>query len=338
MEEVVFIESCQGQNIRVETKIVRLRPDHCRYPVVGLPWQITAFSNVTFSQQSRSLLGANMQLFEFNVIKDSLLTFRITKPTTFLFFHLCGEISYFSEKGTLITRTEESVFYLAFGSSLRYTMQLSSGHHAVLGIALEKLWSFRSKKKPPEVSQIFDNLYTAWINGFEMPIVLPHINITKEIWRILSDLRSKLIRNIDDNIEILTVISQCLKRYHEYVVEEYKNNKSAINSIGEGIRLYLMEHYMFEEDCRLSVIRKKFGLTEWELRKIAKEALGCTIGQYLNIIRMEKSAQLLIETKMTINEITIRVGYTSPTTFTNSFRNKMGISPTGFRKERSIQN
>lgn len=337
MEEVVFIESCLGQNDPIESKIVRLKPDHCKYPVLGLPWQVTTFSNISFSKQSRNLLGANMQLFEFNVLKDSLLNFRISKPTTFLFFHLCGDISYFSQNGSFITHTYEPVFYLSFGSSLRYTMQLSSGHHAVLGIALEKLWSFSSQKLPPEVTQIFDNLYTAWINGFEMPIVLPHIKINKEVWRLLSDLRSKLIRNIDDDIEILTVISQCLKRYHEFIVEENKNKNHEINSIGADIRRYLMEHYMFEEDCRLSAIRKKFALTEWELRKIAKEALGCTIGQYLNIIRMKKSAQLLAETKMTINEITIRVGYTSPTTFTNNFRNRMGISPSAFRKEKSIQ-
>ena len=142
-----------------------------------------------------------------------------------------------------------------------------------------------------------------------------------------------VVKNIEDHIDILKQISTCLITYYKYIIKDYKNAKRAEETIGENIKLYLHTHYMFDEECRLNIIQRKFKLSEWQLRKISKNILGSSIGQYLNNLRLEKSIQLLLETELTVNEITVRIGYTSPTTFSNYFRNKTGYSPTTFRKE-----
>ncbi len=329
MEQIVIIEPIEENRGKSVSKIIRHKPNHCRFPVTGLPWTVIETPEVVISEQSRSLMGANMQLFEFEVKQEASILFRLTKPTTFLFFHLCGEIEYFTYQGEKLTKMRKPTFYLTYGPAVRYKMKLENGHHAILGIALEQLWSFTTEESP----SIFDELYNAWLTSSNTPIILPHKRIIKEVWSILGRLRMTVVRNMEDHIGILKQISTCLTTYHKYIVEDYKNTNRPEEIIGENIKLYLHNHYMFEDECRLTTIQIKLKLTEWQLRKISKNIFGCSIGQYLNNLRLEKSIQFLLETDLTVNEITVRIGFTSPTTFSNYFRNKTGYSPTTFRKK-----
>ncbi|UQA74048.1 helix-turn-helix transcriptional regulator [Sphingobacterium siyangense] len=335
MEQIVIIEPTEEKCGKSVPKIIRHKPNNCRFPMTGLPWTIIETPKVIISEQSRSLMGANMQLFEFEVKQEASILFRLTKPTTFLFFHLCGEIEYFNNQGEKLTKMRKPTFYLTYGPAARYNMKLENGHHAILGIALEQLWSFSME----EPLSIFDELYNAWLTRSNTPIILPHKKITKEIWSILGGLRLTVVKNMEDHIGILQQISTCLTTYHKYIIEDHRNTNRAEETIGNNIKLYLYNHYMFDEECRLTIIQRKFKLSEWQLRKITKNILGCSIGQYLNNLRLEKSIQLLLETDLPVNEITVQVGYTSPTAFCNYFRNKTGLSPTLYRKYKTpIQN
>lgn len=337
MEEVVVIEPIQEQLGNSTTALVRHKPGHCKFPVIAIPWLVTEFSDLTISKQSRTLPGANMQLFEFDVKKDSPLIFKIIKPTAFLFFHLTGSITYFSSKGEMLSVMEEPTYYLTFGPAVDYRMELTTGHHAILGIALDRIWSFNTDESFPA----FEELFAAWHNNSNIPVILPQKQITKEVRQILADLRYTVVKNINDNIDILTLVSNCLSKYHETIVADLIDAKIRNQAIGESLKEYLLNNFMYEEECRLSKLREKFGLTEWELRMISKESFGCSIGQYVNQLRMNKAIQLLIETNLTINEITVNIGFSSPTNFTNIFRKKTGLSPTIYRKQmkdKPIQN
>ena len=57
--------------------------------------------------------------------------------------------------------------------------------------------------------------------------------------------------------------------------------------------------------------------------------------KYLNNIRLERSAELLIQTALQIKEIAIAVGYSDPLYFTKSFAKKYGLSPKEYRKSRT---
>lgn len=334
MEEVVIIDSCDKEIY--DSKVVRQKPHHCKFPVLGLPWYVSQNSEVIISKQSRNLMGANMQLFEFEATKTTVVNFKILRPSTFLFFHLCGKTTYYIQENILITKMTKPTFYLTYSPEIQFKMEISRGHHAILAIALEQIWSSTTE----ELSNVFDNFYASWLDSSDKPIVLPHKKITKEVWSILAKLRLTAVRNIEDNIGLLKQISLCLSVYHRSVIKDNKNNLGSSEIIGESIRKYLQDHYMVEDECRLTTIQTKFKLTEWQLRKISKNILGNSIGQYLNNLRLEKSIQLLLETNLTVNEITVQVGYTSPTTFSNYFRNKTGYSPTAFRmkSKKAIQN
>jgi len=93
MEEIVIIETCQIRFPRSRFLVVKHKPNHCRFPVISLSWELINLPDITVSKQARSLLGANMQLFEFYTFKGTKVTCRILKPTIFVFFPLCGDIT-----------------------------------------------------------------------------------------------------------------------------------------------------------------------------------------------------------------------------------------------------
>jgi len=118
--------------------------------------------------------------------------------------------------------------------------------------------SFTTEESP----SIFDELYNVRLISSNTPIILPHIGITKEVWSILGRLRMKVVKNMEDHIDILKQISTCLITYHKYIIEDYKNTKRAEETIRENIKLYLHNHYMFGEECRLTIIQRKFKLKQ----------------------------------------------------------------------------
>src|SRR5262245_53785966 len=67
------------------------------------------------------------------------------------------------------------------------------------------------------------------------------------------------------------------------------------------------------------------------LRHLFKQETGTTPAQYLKAIRLRKAATLLRTTFMSIKEIAMSVGLTTPSYFVREFRKSYGMTPTEFR-------
>ena len=72
---------------------------------------------------------------------------------------------------------------------------------------------------------------------------------------------------------------------------------------------------------------------EW-FRKIFKQVVGTSPGQYLLNLKIEKSGQLLLETSLTVGEIAGRAGFESEFYFSRIFKKKTGFSPGEYRKRK----
>lgn len=73
------------------------------------------------------------------------------------------------------------------------------------------------------------------------------------------------------------------------------------------------------------------------LAAIFKEEMGVSVGEYLRTIRMERAAQLLHGSRMSIAEIAAAVGYPRQSSFSEAFRREFGISPSKWRYQRDNQ-
>jgi AraC-like DNA-binding protein len=69
-----------------------------------------------------------------------------------------------------------------------------------------------------------------------------------------------------------------------------------------------------------------------KLRQLFKQITGYTITDYISRKKSEKAASLLTNTDMTVNEISAKVGFLSPTGFAISFKKQFGVPPRTYRK------
>ena len=63
-----------------------------------------------------------------------------------------------------------------------------------------------------------------------------------------------------------------------------------------------------------------------------KSVYGTSIAAHLKEHRLEKAAQLLRETDLTMAEIARQVGYESQSKFTAAFKEQYGLLPTAYRR------
>ena len=67
-----------------------------------------------------------------------------------------------------------------------------------------------------------------------------------------------------------------------------------------------------------------------------KQETGMGVNDYINKIRIEKSVELLLNTDLSISEISYEVGFSYPRYFSTSFKNFKGVTPTNFKKENKV--
>jgi YesN/AraC family two-component response regulator len=78
----------------------------------------------------------------------------------------------------------------------------------------------------------------------------------------------------------------------------------------------------------------ELGLNRTKLYSTIKSATGMSLGNYIRKIRLDKAAELLRTTDMTISEVGYTVGLESPSYFTRSFKEQFGVSPSEYIKQK----
>lgn len=94
------------------------------------------------------------------------------------------------------------------------------------------------------------------------------------------------------------------------------------------IQLHLGENLI--EPIVLKDLAKHYGFTERTLQRLFMKDLGMTFIQYFTILRMLKAIEFLLNEKIPVNEIASRVGYSSTSTFSNTFFKIIGKRPSEY--------
>lgn len=103
----------------------------------------------------------------------------------------------------------------------------------------------------------------------------------------------------------------------------------------EEPRLTRIVRYMDKhvaENMGFKRLAKHFGISERSLARLFKKELKMSFIQYYTIMRMLKALKLLLEDKLSINEVASRVGYNSLPTFSNTFTKVVGVRPSEYVK------
>jgi AraC-like DNA-binding protein len=90
--------------------------------------------------------------------------------------------------------------------------------------------------------------------------------------------------------------------------------------------IYLLRQKL-AEPFSLEELGRKIGCSPFYLTRTFSQQTGRTISQHLRLLRMEKAAELLRQRELNVTEVALDVGYSSPSHFSQAFRETFGCCP-----------
>jgi AraC family transcriptional regulator len=103
-----------------------------------------------------------------------------------------------------------------------------------------------------------------------------------------------------------------------------------------GYKLRQITDWMSEnlaEEFNLDRLAAQAGLSKFYFNRLFKSAMGVSPSRYQITLRMEEAQRLLRETKKTIIEVGLDLGYANPSHFAQAFRKETGLTPSEYRRK-----
>lgn len=97
------------------------------------------------------------------------------------------------------------------------------------------------------------------------------------------------------------------------------------------VQNWLDEHY--DQPLLIDALAPRFGFGVRNFMRRFKEATGYTPLAYLQTLRLEKAKHLLESTRMSLDSITLKVGYEDSNSFRRLFQQRVGLLPASYRKK-----
>ena len=88
------------------------------------------------------------------------------------------------------------------------------------------------------------------------------------------------------------------------------------------------------EEFNLDRLAAQAGLSKFYFNRLFKSAIGVSPSHYHINLRMDEAKRLLRETKKSVMEVALDVGYANPSHFAQLFRRETGLSPSDYRQQR----
>jgi AraC family transcriptional regulator len=152
--------------------------------------------------------------------------------------------------------------------------------------------------------------------------------------KILSLVHDELLRVGDQNPHFVQGLAQSLAAHLVRTYVDASQNQVVSNALpGSKLRraLRYMEAFLHEE-FSLNKLAQEVGMSEFHFSRLFKKATGLSPSNFFIKRRVAKAQQLLLETDMSIIEIGMSVGYSSPSHFAQVFRRETGVTPSEYRR------
>jgi len=209
----------------------------------------------------------------------------------------------------------------------------------------EKLLRFNDKVEwidEKEIYQIVDDILT----GFELTAGIKIETIQAFATIIISTIYNNIrtMKSVPEQ-EIQMLEQRIQEAYHIYCIEELsqwtkgmilcgleasRQREKQYSDIIVKVQAYLQRNY--NQDISIKTVADTFGMNSSYLGRLFREEAGSFLTDYLNILRLEKAKQLLVETMLPIRKIAEIAGYHNTNYFYTIFKRYIGVSPSEFRK------
>ena len=147
----------------------------------------------------------------------------------------------------------------------------------------------------------------------------------------LYNLSENTVFSVADVTEILSELYAILARF----IRTYReDSSSATTSRMAKVIEYIKENY--RRPIYIGELSALIHVCDDHLIRLFKESTNKTPSRYISDLRIEQAMRLLADTKLSVSEISEQVGFSSPNYMIKVFLDRIGISPTKYRKRHSI--
>ncbi|WP_313580937.1 AraC family transcriptional regulator [Lacrimispora sp.] len=167
----------------------------------------------------------------------------------------------------------------------------------------------------------FDPRYASYLH-FQVADVLPVQNLVENmVWTLLSDQRGKRsINQVTMGLLFLQLMHYTDKISHTLESFEQK--------LIFQVLTYIDENY---KDGELTELSALLNYNIYWLSRAIKRLTGRTYKELLQVKRLNQASVLLLNTRLSVTDISIAVGYDNTSYFHRIFRNYYGMSPKEYR-------
>lgn len=89
----------------------------------------------------------------------------------------------------------------------------------------------------------------------------------------------------------------------------------------------------YNENTGLEDFAAMCNMSKYHFLRVFSQITGVTPLEYRNDIRLSHAAEMLIEERLSVEEVEATVGYSSASYFSSAFKKKFGVSPKQYQKD-----
>lgn len=141
--------------------------------------------------------------------------------------------------------------------------------------------------------------------------------------------------DVDERIKLDYFRLKCIELLLFFSITEFKDNDKLSLSrkqadIVENVKNDLIND--LESQITIDELASKYGISKTSLKSCFREVYGKPIFRWRKEYRLDYACKLIEQDELTISEISKRVGYSSPSKFSQAFKDYIGCTPSEFRK------
>ncbi|MDF2877451.1 MAG: AraC family transcriptional regulator [Clostridia bacterium] len=256
------------------------------------------------------------------------------------FFHMHKKYEvYYLTEGTRKYFIDDSIYLVNAGNlvlidadAVHKTANMGEVPHSRIVINFSKnfIEDFSAHIKELDLTSIFKTKFTVLPLSFKYKLIIENIlNRLVEVGSKDPEANRVLLEVL--LCELLIMIKEYIQTLED---KEYESHQ-IINPKVDKILKYISLNY--SEPLTLTSIAEQFYISPFYLSKIFKKSTNLSIVEYINSLRIREAKELLEKSQTKIADIAEKVGFSSSSHFSRTFKLVTGLSPQQYKKYYSIK-
>ncbi|SEN81341.1 helix-turn-helix domain-containing protein [Paenibacillus sp. OK076] len=220
---------------------------------------------------------------------------------------------------------ETEMYYYPIESEQRLLNTLKAGEFEESSRILDQLFSRNFEER--ELSYDMTQQFIMELKGTFLKVAEPKILLDESL---IEQFKSRVAAVL--TTDSVAVLRDKFNQLTQDICLDVQRKKSDMHAdIVNGIIRYIQSRY---DDASLTLYRiaEQIGKPEKYISQLFKEHTGENLSEYVELVRINKAAELLRESSQTVDEIAVQAGYNSAHSFRRAFKRVRGVSPSAFRQ------